>query len=85
MHIHGNHMNVNAANLYSVGNGEKAAAVERAAAVRKRLLKGAASIGGTESPEETLMIGKWLDSGQGETGSDDEYHAADSGRDSDFG
>ena len=39
MHIHGNSMNVNSASFYSVGNGEKSAAAERAADVRKRLLK----------------------------------------------
>ena len=39
MHIHGNAMNVNAANLYSAAQGERAAAAERAAEVRKRLLK----------------------------------------------
>ena len=85
MHIHGNSMNVNAANFYSVGNGEKAAAAERAAAVRKKLLKGAASVDGAESPEETLMIGRWLDSRQSQNEGDAEYHSAASGKDSDFG
>ena len=40
MHIHGNSMSIQAANFYSASQGEKTAA-ERAAEVRKRLLKSA--------------------------------------------
>ena len=85
MHIHGNSMNVNAANSYSVGNGEKSAAAQRAAEVRKRLLKSAAGVDNTASPEETLMIGHWLDSRHSQMEGDGECPAADSGKDSDFG
>ncbi len=81
MHIHGNSMNVNAANFYSVGNGERSAAAE----VRKRLLKSAASVNETATPEETAMVGRWLDSRQSQVESDAEYHTAASGRDPDFG
>jgi hypothetical protein len=84
MHIHGNSMNVNAANFYSVGNSEKAAA-ERAAAVRKKLMKGAATVEGAETPEESLMIGRWLDSSPSQNEGDADYHSAASGKDSDFG
>ena len=90
MHIHGNSMNVNAANFYSVGNGEKSAAAQRAAEVRKRLLKSAAGVNSAASPEETLMIGQWLDArpnsvpGQAESDAEDPAAAA-SGRDPDFG
>ncbi len=87
MHIHGNSMNVNSASFYSVANGEKAVAAERAADVRKRLLKGAAAVDGTASPEETLLIGHWLD-GEPSNGQprprDSEPHSW-SGRDPDFG
>jgi len=83
MHIHGNSMNMNAANSYSVAGAEKAAVAERAAAVRKKLLKGAASVDEVASPEESLMIGKWLSGSQSE--SDGEYHTSSSGKDSDFG
>jgi hypothetical protein len=85
MHIHGNSMNVNAANSYSASNEAKSIAAQRAADVRKRLLKGAASVDEAASPEETLMIGKWLDSGHNPSDSDSEYHAASSGKDSDLG
>ncbi len=89
MHIHGNSMAVNAANFYSAGQNEKTAAAERAAKVRKKLLKNAAEIGGEESPEESLLIGKWMDAGQGQVESpfeDEDENAGDaSGRDPDFG
>jgi hypothetical protein len=85
MHIHGNSMNVNAANLYSAAQGERAAAAQRAAEVRKKLLKSAAGIESGSSPEETLLIGHWLDSRHSQTQSDDQYHASVSGKDPDFG
>jgi hypothetical protein len=78
-------MNINAANFYSVGNGEKSAAAERAAEVRKRLLKGAANVNGAATSEETLMIGQWLDSRHSQVESNAEYRAVASGRDPDFG
>jgi hypothetical protein len=81
MHIHGNMMNVQGANLYSVANGERAAAAERAGEVRKRLLKG---VEGGASDEETQMIGQWLDSRHSQVLSGDEYRTASSGNDSDF-
>ncbi len=85
MHIHGYSMNVNAANFYSVGNGEKAAAAERAAGVRKRLLKSAASVDEPSSPEETLMISHWFEEHPGQTESGSEYSPAAPGKDSDLG
>ncbi|MGA2352179.1 MAG: hypothetical protein ABSF70_17215 [Terracidiphilus sp.] len=85
MHIHGNSMAVNSANLYSAAQGERAAATQRAADVRKKLLKGAAEIEGAASPEETLMIGQWLDSRHSQVQSEDEYHASVAGKDPDFG
>jgi hypothetical protein len=83
MHIHGNSMTVNQANFYASAQGERAANAQRAAEVRKKLLKGAAEIEGAASPEETLMIGQWLDAHHSQTESEDQYHA--SGRDPDFG
>jgi len=85
MHIHGNTMNINAANFNSVGNSEKSAAAQRAADVRKRLLKGAAGVDGPATLEETLMIGQWLNERPRESESEAEYPAGASGRDSDFG
>ena len=85
MHIHGNSMNVNAANLYSAGNAEKSAAAERAAAVRKRLLKAGAGVDGTESAEAATLISHWLGQNPNQPEDDAEYHASSSGKESDFG
>ncbi len=84
MHIHGNMMNVQGANLYSAGLQERAAAAARAAEVRKRLLKSAQSIEGEATPEEALM-GQWLDAQSGQESNEDEYRGGASGRDPDFG
>ena len=62
MRIHANSMNINAADPYSAAQAERAAAARRSADVRKKLLKTAAGIDASASPEETLLIGQWLDS-----------------------
>ncbi len=85
MHIHGYSMAVNAANLYSAAQGERAAAAQRAAAVRKRLLKSASEIEGAASPEETLLIGQWFDSPHSQVQTEDPYHTSTAGRDPEFG
>jgi hypothetical protein len=78
-------MSVNAANLYSAAQGERAAAARRAAEVRKKLLQGAAGAEGESSPEETLLIGQWLGSQQSQTPGEDQYHTGVPGKDPDFG
>jgi hypothetical protein len=83
MHIHS--MGVNPANFYAASEGERAANAQKAAEVRKKLLKSGAQIDGAASPEETLMISHWLDGRQSQTQSEDEYHASAAGRDPDFG
>jgi hypothetical protein len=70
-------MSVNAANLYSATQEERAAAAQRAASVRKKLIKSASEIDGAASPEETLMIGKWV--------SEEQYPYSVSGKDPDLG
>jgi len=82
MHIHGNSMALNQANLYSAAQADRAAAAQKAIDVRKKLLRTASEI--EASPEETLLIGHWLGSNGGEPQSEDEYHANTPGRDSDF-
>jgi hypothetical protein len=77
-------MAVNAANFYAAGQNEKTADSQRAAEVRRRLLKGAAQIDAAASPEETLLIGQWMDSRHSQTQSEDEYHSTVAGRDPDF-
>jgi hypothetical protein len=61
MHIHGNLMQSNAANLYSAAAAEKAVAAQRAADVRKKLMKGGLDIDGELNPEAGFMVGRWLD------------------------
>ena len=84
MRIHGHRMNLNAVNPYSAA-AEKAAAAQRAADVRKKLMKSAADIEGTASPEEAFMLGQWMDSRHSQVESEDQYHASASGKDPDFG
>jgi hypothetical protein len=76
MHIHGNSMAVNTANFYGTGQNEKTAAARRAANLRKKLLKVAAEIEGAATPEESLLIGQWMDSRHSRLQSEDEYHAS---------
>jgi hypothetical protein len=85
MHIHGNSMNVNAANSYSVANSEKAAATQRAADVRKRLLNSVAGLAGTDSGQAATLVSRWLGANPNQSEGDGEYHASSSGKDSDFG
>jgi hypothetical protein len=84
MHIHGNSMAINAASFYATAQEEKAAA-QRAAGVRKKLIKSASEIEGSASPEETLMISQWLDSRHSQVQSGEQYYNSVSGKDPDFG
>ena len=85
MHIHGNSMGMNAADLYSAAQGEGAAAARRAADTRKKLQRNAGGIEAGASPEEALLIGQWLDARHSQILSGDEYRASVSGKDPDFG
>jgi hypothetical protein len=78
-------MAVNPANFYSATMQERAAAAQRAASVRKKLLKSASEIDAAATPEETLLIGQWMDSRHSQVESEDQYHTSASGKDSDFG
>jgi hypothetical protein len=78
-------MAVNAANFYSATMEERAAAAQRAAGVRKRLMKSASEIDGAATPEETLLIGQWMDSRHSQVESEDQHHATAAGKDPDFG
>ena len=84
MHIHPAAIGLHPINTCAAGN-ERAAAAERAAKVRKKLLQSARSIEAGASPEETLLIGQWLDSRHSLVLPGDEYHAASEGEDHDFG
>jgi hypothetical protein len=84
MHIHGNQMNLNSINPYSVET-DKAIAAQRAAEVRKKLIKSAANIEGPSTPEEDLLISQWMDSDHSQLQGTGQNQAALSGRDSNFG
>jgi hypothetical protein len=85
MHIHATQMNMNSASLYSAAAAEKAAAAQRAADVRKKLMKSASDIEGVSSPDEAFLIRQWVDSRHSQVESADEYHASASGKVPDFG
>jgi len=89
MHIHGNFMNAQSVGLNTALNSERAAAAQRAAETRRKLLKKAQDLNGGASSEETLLVGERLDGRPSEADSEilpgDEYHPGSPGRDSEFG
>jgi hypothetical protein len=58
MHIHGNPMQFNAANLHTAAVAEKTAATERATEVRKKLLDGGLDIDGGLNTESGLAVAR---------------------------
>lgn len=88
MRTHPNPMAINPTSFSSVNSGEKAAS-DRAAAVRRRLIKGAASLDSMEADDETLLVNYWLQASTGlpphPAEDDSEYPAASSGKDSNLG
>lgn len=88
MHIPGNSFNVHAANLYSAAQGNQAAAAQRAAETRKKLLKSASALDSScepaTTPEETLLISQWTDSRHSQLQPGVEYHSTLAGRDPGF-
>jgi hypothetical protein len=86
MHIHPAAMGLHATSSYGLAN-ERAANAQRAADVRKKLLK-AGQAGDLEvnaDPDAALMMGQWLDSRHSQVLSGDEYRAAAEGRDPELG
>ena len=86
MHMHPAAIGLQPISSYAAGN-ERAAAAQRAAETRKRLLKSAQSIesDAATDPDATLLIGQWLDSRHSQVLPGDEYHAAAEGKDPDLG
>jgi hypothetical protein len=82
MHIHPSAIGLHPINTCSAGN-ERAAIAQRAAAVRRRLLKAAQSPAAA-TPEENLLIGQWLDSRHSQVLPPDEHDSASEGEDPDF-
>ena len=67
MRVHGNQMNLNTTNPYSAA-AEKAMAAQRAANVRKKLVKRADGSECAAMPEETLLISSWINATQARAG-----------------
>jgi hypothetical protein len=86
MHVHPAAVGLHAINTYALAN-ERAANAQRAAEVRKKMLKAAQSdeLDINTDPDATLLIGQWLDSRHSQTLPGDEYHAATEGKDPDLG
>ncbi|MGA3047241.1 MAG: hypothetical protein ABSD67_11495 [Terracidiphilus sp.] len=83
MHVHSAQMNMNSVNPYSAA-AEKAIATQRAADVRKKLVKSAAALEGASSPEGDLMISQWMNADQSQAQGEGQNHAGVAGKDSDF-
>jgi len=84
MHVHPAAVGLQSINTYALAN-ERTATAQRAAEVRKRLLKSAQFIEAEPDPDATALIGQWLDSRHSQVLPGDEYHAAAEGKDPDLG
>lgn len=71
MHIHGANTNSSATNLHASGNDVRAVAAQRAAEVRKRLLKSGQSVEAELSPDQVSMVRQWLNNRSGQDKNDD--------------
>jgi hypothetical protein len=83
MHIHAAAIGRDSSNTYAAAN-QATAAAQRAAEVRKRLLKAAQGADTSASPEESLLISRWLGQPQNEGSPAGDYRSAAEGEDSDF-
>lgn len=78
MHIHGNQMNLNSVNPYDAA-AQKAAAAQRSADVRNKLLNSASEIESASDPEEAFMIRRWVNGQKSRGPGEDEYHTGSNG------
>lgn len=84
MHIHGNHMQLQAANFQSAAATQKAASARQAADVRGRLMNSSLEMDSEVSPEASWMLGRWPQGnsgGQHATSQDDSGASTQSGAD----
>jgi hypothetical protein len=63
MHIHSSQLNLNAVNPFSAA-AANAVAAHRVTILRKRGMKKTAATAILASPEEALMISRWMDGGR---------------------
>jgi hypothetical protein len=87
MHIHGNLIDINVASLSSAVKAKKAAAKQRAADARRKLMQRTTDIDGISSPDEAYLVSKWMDPlrSQAQEQKQDEYHSGSAGKDFDLG
>jgi hypothetical protein len=96
MHIQRSQMNITSVNPYSAA-AENAIAAQRAAKVRKKLIKSTTNIDVASNPQEAFMVGHWLDAqpdpaqnsvqnpAPNQAPNDAQYHPSASARVSEFG
>ena len=85
MHIHESIPNIQQSDFYSIANSDRAAAARRAAQTRKRLLRAGQDGPEDLGPEETALIGQWMDTRHSQVLTGDEERPAVTGKDPDFG
>jgi hypothetical protein len=61
MHIHGSSMHSQANVFHTAAQGQRAAAAERAAETRRKLLKKSAKIDASSDSATEFLVGHWLD------------------------
>ena len=77
MHIHGNHIQLQAANLPSAAEAAKAASARQAAEVRARLLNSSGEVDADLNPEAQFLVGRWPErNARQQQGQDREQSAA---------
>jgi hypothetical protein len=85
MHIHGNSINFQIAGINSYAAIETEANRQRAAEVRRKLMKIATDLEGESSPEESFLVDQWRNSQHGRGRNEDQYHASAEGEEPGFG
>jgi hypothetical protein len=83
MHAHGSQINLNAVNPFSAA-AENAIAAQRATNLRKRGIRKTVASKLVASPEEALIIARWMDGGRSLVQSNTESNAAAFGTLQDF-
>jgi len=85
MHIHGHMTQFDVMNISSSAAAQNHVAKERAAEVRRKLLRSSAEVSGGATPEEDFLIGQWMDQRNSLGMDEDTLFGAGTGRDPDFG
>jgi hypothetical protein len=77
MHIQANSISLNSVNPYSAAS-DSAAASQRSADVRKRLLKGSSGNQAESDSELASFLDQWMDASPARDEAEDEYRRSDS-------